>query len=76
MYVICLPLTKNVLYNLLHVLPLPIKMKGTYSKFTFIQPEHDYLLIDTAKWYFTRLEVDEINDCKTVGHFLRVCKHV
>ena len=54
--------------------PLPVKIKGTYSKFSFTQPEHDYLLIDSAKWYFTRLEVDKINDCKTVSHILRVCK--
>lgn len=73
-YVIRLPLTNNVLYNLFHVLPLPIKIKGTYSKFTFIQPEHDFLLMDTAKWYFTRLGVDQINDCKTVRCILRVYK--
>lgn len=59
-YVIRLPLTNSVHYNLYHVLLLPIKIKGTYSKFTFIQPEHDYLLMDTAKWYFPRLGVDEI----------------
>jgi hypothetical protein len=73
-YVICLPLTNNVLYNLFHGLPLLIKIKGTYSKFTFIQPEHDYLLMDTVKWYFTRLGVDKINDSKTVRCILRVCK--
>jgi hypothetical protein len=48
-YVIRLPLTSNVLYNLYHILPLPIKVKGTDFKFLFIQPEHDYLLMDTAK---------------------------
>lgn len=69
-----LPLTNNVLYNLFHVLPLPIKIKGTYSKFTFIQPEHDYLLMDTAKLYFTRHGVDKIKNCKTVRCILRVCK--
>ena len=63
-----------MLYNLFHVLPFPIKIKGTYSKFTFIQPDHDYLLMDTAKWYFTRLGVDKINDCKTVRRIVRVCK--
>jgi len=62
-YVIRLPLT-NVSYNLYHILPLPIKIKGTDSKFIFIQPEHDYLLMDTAKRYFTRLGADEVNDLK------------
>jgi hypothetical protein len=72
-YVIRLPLTNNVLYNLYHV-PFTIKIKGTYSKFTFIQPEHEYLLMDAAKWYFTRLGVDEIKDCKIVSNIRRVCK--
>jgi len=72
--VIRLPLTNNVSYNLYHVLPLPIKIKGTDSKFIFIQPEHNYLLMDTAKRYFTRLAADEVNYCKilTKGH--KVCK--
>jgi hypothetical protein len=73
-YLIRLPLTNNVLHNLYHVLPLPIKIKGTDSKFIFIQPEHSYLLMDTAKWHFTRLGVDEINDCKTLSNVHRICK--
>jgi hypothetical protein len=73
-YVIRLPLTNNVLYNLYHALPFPIKIEGTDSKFTFIQPEHEYLLMDTAKRYFTRLGVDEIKDCKIVSNIHRVCK--
>jgi hypothetical protein len=35
-YVIRLPLTNNVCYNLYHVLPFPITVKGTDSKFIFI----------------------------------------
>ena len=60
-YVIRLSLTNNVLYNLYHVFPLPIKIKGTDSKFIFIQPKHEYLLMDTVKRYFTMLGVARIN---------------
>ena len=63
-----------MIYNLFHVLPLPIKIKGTDSKFIFIQPEHDYLLMDTAKRYFTRLGTDGINACKIVSKAHKVCK--
>ena len=56
------------------ILPLPIKVKATDSKFVFIQPEQDYLLMDTAKRYFTRLGVDGINECKIVSKTLKVCK--
>jgi len=73
-YVICLPLTNNVIYNLYHGLPLPIKVKGTDSKFIFIQPEHDYLLMDTAKRYFTRLGADGIHECRTVSKVHKICE--
>ena len=73
-YVIRLPLTSHVIFNLYHVLPLPIKVRGTDSKFIFIQPEHDYLLIDTAKRYFTGLRVNEIHECKAINKVLKICK--
>ena len=41
-YVIRLPLTN-------HVLPLTIKIKDTDTRFTFIHPEREYLLMDVAK---------------------------
>jgi hypothetical protein len=72
--VIRLPLTSNVVFNLYHVLPFPIRIKGTESKFIFIQPENEYLLMDTAKRYFTDLKVDEVHECKIVNKELRVCK--
>ena len=73
-YVIRLPLTNNATYNFYHILPLPIKIKGTDSKFIFIQPEHEYLLMDTAKRYFTRLGVAGINECKSVSKDHNVCE--
>jgi len=73
-YVIRLPLTNNVIYNLYHVLPLPIKIWGTDSNFIFIRPEHDYLLMDTAKRYFPRLVADGSNLCKIVSKAHKVCK--
>jgi hypothetical protein len=74
-YVICLPQTNNVSYDLYHVLPFPIRVKGTDSKFIFIPPEHDYLLMDTAKRIFTRLGVDEVNECQTLRDKWFVNKH-
>lgn len=73
-YVIRLPLTNDVIYDLYHILPLPIKIRGTDSKFIFIQPKHDYLLMDTAKRYFTGLGADEMNLCKDVSKTHKVCK--
>ena len=68
-----LPLTSNVIFNLYHVLPLPIKVRGTDTKFIFIQLEHDYLL-DTSKRYFTGLKVDEVHECKAINKVLKINK--
>ena len=37
-YIICLPLTNSINFNLYHVLPLPIQLKNTESKFIFLLP--------------------------------------
>ena len=63
-----------MLYNLYHVFPLPIKIKGTDSKFIFSQPKNEYLLRDTAKRYFTMLGVTGINEYKSVTKEHKVCK--
>jgi hypothetical protein len=63
-YIIRLPLTNNINYNLYHVLPLPIQVKNTESKFIFLSPEREYLLMDTVKQYFARLRADELTNCK------------
>jgi hypothetical protein len=73
-YVIRLPLTNHVTYNVYHVLPLPIKVRGTDTRFTFILPEREYLLMDIAKQYYARLKADEIKDCKLFSNTHRVCK--
>lgn len=50
----------QVNYNVYHVLPSPTKIKNTDTKFTYILPEHEYLLMDTAKQYYARLKADKI----------------
>ena len=66
-YVICLPLTNHVNHNLYHVLPLPIKIRNTDNRFTFIVPEREYLLMDVAKRYYARLKVSELKECKLIS---------
>jgi hypothetical protein len=73
-YVIRLPLTDHVNYDVYHVLPLPIKIKNTDTRFTFSLPEREYLLMDVAKQYYARLNVDEIKECKLMSSYHRVCK--
>jgi hypothetical protein len=74
LYVNRLHLTNNKPYNLYHVFPLPIKIKGTDSKFIFIKPKHEYLLMDTAKRYFIILVVAGKNECKLVTKVHKISK--
>jgi hypothetical protein len=73
-YVIRLPLTHHVIYNVYHVPPLPIKIKDTNTMFNFLLPELEYLLMDVAKQYYARLRVDEIKECKQINTYHTFCK--
>jgi hypothetical protein len=73
-YVMCLPLTDHVNYNVYHVLPLPIRIKNAETRFTFILPEREYLLMDVAKQYYARLKADEIKECKLISSYHRLCR--
>jgi hypothetical protein len=71
-YVIRLPLTNYVKYSVYHVLPLPIKIRNTKFKFTFILPERE--LMDVAKQYYARLRVVKFKECKLMDNRHRLCK--
>ena len=73
-YIIRLPLTNSINYNLYHVLTLPVQVRNTESKFIFLSPESECLLMDTAKQYFARLRADELTNCKLISIRHRVCK--
>jgi hypothetical protein len=75
-YIIRLPLTNSINYNLYDVLPLPIQQKNTESKFAFLLPEHEYLLMDSAKRYFARLRADKLTSCKTISSHHCVCRQI
>jgi len=73
-YVIRLPLTNHVKYNVYHVLPLPIRLEDASNRFIFILPEREYLLMDTAKRYYGRLAINEFKECKLITTRSRACK--
>ena len=73
-YIIHMPLTNSINYNSYHVLPLPIQVRNTESKFIFLLPEREYLLMYTAKHYFAKLRADELNNYKLISSRHRVCK--
>lgn len=73
-YVIKLPLTDQLRFNIYKLIPLPIKMKSTENKFVFINPEKEYLIMEQSKQYFAKLSKDVIENCKQVTKEYRICK--
>jgi len=71
-YIICLPLTNNINFNLYHILTLPIQLKNTESKFIFLLPEHEYLVMDIAKQYFARLRANKLTNFKSISSWHHV----
>ena len=61
-------------FELYHVSPLPIKIKGTDAKYIFIQPGIEYLLLDTAKRYFSWLELSELHEYHFLTKEVKVCE--
>lgn len=73
-YVIRLPLTDNVKFNVYNVHPLPIATKDSVTTYTFILPDKEYLLIDTVKQYYVKIDKSELDKCKVLTSQWRVCK--
>ena len=72
-YVITLPLTSQLSYNMYHIHIFPSKINGTASKFIFVQPEKEIILVDKTKQYYTRLSLSELARCKVPTPALYVC---
>jgi hypothetical protein len=74
MYIVKVPLVTHYVYNIYRVLPFPIKVNGTRYKYTFIQPEKEYLLIDSTKQFFVKLRQENLNNCRKMSEEQLVCK--
>ena len=70
-YVIRIPLTDHIKYNVYKVIPFPIEIE---TKYVFIQPEKNYLFMDVAKRYYCKLDENDIGKCKVINDFWMVCK--
>lgn len=73
-YVIKLPVTDQLKFNIYKLIPLPTKMKTSTNKFVFINPEKEYLLMEQSKQYYAKVNKDGIENCKQVTKDYRACK--
>jgi hypothetical protein len=72
-YIVHVPLTNHIRYEMFHILSLPIRIKDSQTKFALITPECEYLLMDVAKRYI-RLQASECKECKVINNGYQLCK--
>jgi hypothetical protein len=73
-YIVKVPLVTHYVYDVYKVLPFPIRINGTKNKYTFIQPEKEYMLIDSTRQYYVKLMHENLNTCKKISEEKIVCK--
>jgi hypothetical protein len=67
------PLVTHYMFDVYKVIPFPMKVKNTSNKFTFIQPDKEYIMLDTTKQFYVRLHQNDLGLCRMNKSKL-VCK--
>ena len=70
LFAIKIPLVHNQLYNLYHLIPLPVA-HNVSNYYSFIDPPFPYLLISTTKARYGRMR--DISNCKKLSHEDHIC---
>jgi hypothetical protein len=73
-YIVRTPLVSHYVYDVYRVLPFPTKINDTKSKYTFIQPEKEYILIDSTKQYYVKFRQEDIRKCKRINNKQVICE--
>jgi hypothetical protein len=74
-YVLKIPLVNSDVYNLYKLIPFPTKVNNSENTFVYIESERDFLMIDTMKQMYVKLNELELDECKIISPDWRVCKH-
>jgi hypothetical protein len=73
-YIVRVPLATHYVYDVYRVLPVPIKVNDTKSKYTFIQPEKEYILIDSTKQYYVKFRQEDVRKCRKITNKQIICE--
>jgi hypothetical protein len=73
-YVLKIPLGNSDVYNLYKLIPFPTKVNNSENTFIYIGSERDFLMIDTLKQVYVKLNELELDECKLISTDWRVCK--
>jgi hypothetical protein len=73
-YEITVPLATHYVFDVYKILPFPMAVEGTSNKFTFIQPEKEYIMLDITKQFYVRLDQSDLMMCRRMTSNKLVCK--
>ncbi|PNF43974.1 hypothetical protein B7P43_G00917 [Cryptotermes secundus] len=73
-YVLKIPLVNSAVFHLYKLIPFPTKVNNSENIFVFIESEKDFLMIDTLKQVYVKLNELELDECKVISPDWRVCK--
>jgi hypothetical protein len=73
-YTVQVPLVMHSVFNMFRVIPFPMRVKAMERRFTLIQPEKEFILIDNDKGFYAKLEQTNIQQCKRIKVKEQICK--
>jgi hypothetical protein len=73
-YIVRVPLTTHYVYDVYRVIPFPVKINDTRYKYSFIQPEREYVSIDSTRQYYAKFGHEDIRKCRKMSTEQEICK--
>jgi hypothetical protein len=73
-YVLKIPLVNSAVYNLYKLIPFPTKVHNSENTFVFIESERKFLVVDTLKQVYAKLNEVALDECNVISPDWRVCK--
>lgn len=73
-YTVQVPLVMHSVFDVFRIIPFPIQVKGMEGKFTLIQPEKEFIVVDNTKGVYAKLEQKDLQLCKKINSKDLICK--
>jgi hypothetical protein len=73
-YTVQVPLVMLSVFDVFRIIPFPIQATGTDSRFILIEPEKEFILVDSTKGIYSKVERKDIELCKKLNIKTLICK--
>jgi hypothetical protein len=73
-YIVKVPLSTHFVYDIYRVIPFPMRINNTRFKYTFIQPEREYVLMDSTRQFYAKFKHENIRECREMSKEQIICK--